>query len=109
MICPMVQLYGKDNSFSEYQEPNSWRDEFKPYNDSYYSNTTSPISFTRELPPNDYMAMREKIIQEELDIKKITCPVKNILDPNILYTCSQAEINKLEKEKPKSLFTITQE
>jgi hypothetical protein len=109
MICPMVQLYGKDNSFSEYQEPNSWRDEFKPYNDSYYSNTTSPISFTRELPPTDYMAMREKIIQEELDIKKITCPVRNISDPNILYTCSQAEINKLEKEKPKSLFTITQE
>jgi hypothetical protein len=105
----MVQLYGKDNSFSEYQEPNSWRDEFKPYNDSYYSNTTSPISFTRELPPTDYMAMREKIIQEELDIKKITCPVRNISDPNILYTCSQAEINKLEKEKPKSLFTITQE
>jgi hypothetical protein len=109
MICPMVQLYGKDNSFSEYQEPNSWRDEFKPYNDSYYSNTTSPISFTRELPPTDYMAMREKIIQEELDIKKITCPVRNISDPNILYTCSQAEINKLEKEKPKSLFKITQE
>ncbi len=66
----------------------------------------SPISFDKELPPYNYMDKREQIVQEELDINRITCPVSNIHDPSILYTCSQAKINHIKEEKPKSLFTI---
>ena len=52
------------------------------------------------------MAKRDKIVQEELDIQKIVCPISNINDPSILYTCSQTQLEKIEKEVPKSLFTL---
>ena len=29
MLCPMANLYGPDRSFSEYKEPNEWRDLYK--------------------------------------------------------------------------------
>ena len=106
MLCPMVKLYGEDNSFSEYQEPNTWRDLYKPIMEDLKKNTKSPIVFDREVQPVDYMAKREQIVQEELDMNRITCPVTNIYDPSILYTCSQAKINQEKVETPKSLFTI---
>lgn len=106
MLCPMCKLYGDDKSFSEYKEPNEWRDLYKPLNDKYRESVKSPISFDKELPPYNYMDKREQIVQEELDINRITCPVSNIHDPSILYTCSQAKINHIKEEKPKSLFTI---
>ena len=110
MICPMAKLYGDDKSFSEYDEPNEWRDNFKQYNDEYKKNVTSPIKFIDpESAKVDFMANREVIIKEEIDINRITCPIKNIHDPNILYTCSQAKIDQVKKEKPKSLFTIKED
>jgi hypothetical protein len=98
MLCPMVKLYGKDNSFSEYQEPNTWRDLYKPILKELKEGVSSPISFIKEPEPVDYMKKREQIVQEELDMNKITCPVSNIYDPTILYTCSQAQINQEKKE-----------
>lgn len=109
MICPMAKLYDNDNSFSDYQEPNTWRDLYKPIIQEYKEGVKSPIIFDKELPPIDYMAKREQIVQEELDINRITCPVSNIYDPTILYTCSQAQINQEKDEKPKSLFNIISE
>jgi hypothetical protein len=105
MICPMAKLYGNDNSFSEYEEPNEWRDNYAPMNKQYREGVTSPVTFSKELPI-DYMAKREQIVQEELAITKITCPISNIHDPSILYTFSQAELDRKEKEVPKSLFTV---
>lgn len=106
MICPMAKLYGNDNSFSEYEEPNDWRDNYAPLNAKYREGVTSPVTFTRDLPI-DYMARRDQIVQEELEIRKITCPISNIKDPSILYTCSQTTLEKIENEPPlKSLFTL---
>lgn len=108
MICPMTKLYGNDSSFSDYQEPNSWRETFAPYKEQYMNNAVSPITFDKE-QQIDYMAKRDKIVQEELDINRIICPIENINNPAILYTCSQAILDEERKQKPKSIFTIRDE
>ena len=108
MICPMAQLYDGDKSFSHYDEPNEWRQNYAPLDAKYREGTESPISFSNP-QKIDYMAKREKIVQEELDISRITCPIENIKDKNILYTCSQAILEERKEEKPMSLFTITHE
>ena len=108
MICPMAKLYGEDKSFSEYKEPNEWRENYAPLNAKYREGTQSPVNFTRPLEV-DYLAKRERIVQEELDINRIVCPVENIHDKSILYTCSQAILDEIKDEKPASLFTITEE
>lgn len=106
MICPMTKLYGSDKSFSEYEEPNNWEERYKPYRDEYHKGGRSPVIFNGPVPTPDYMARREQIVQEELDINKIRCPVYNTKDSSILYTCSQAILNQVVEEKPRSLFTI---
>ena len=106
MLCPMVKLYGEDNSFSDYQEPNTWRELYKPIMEELRSGTSSPVTFDKELKPVDYAARRENIVQEELDMNRVTCPIENINDPSILYTCSQAQIEQEQLEEQKSLFTI---
>ena len=108
MICPMAKLYGEDKSFSEYKEPNEWRENYAPLNAKYREGTQSPVNFTRPLEV-DYLAKREQIVQEELDINRIVCPVENIHDKSILYTCSQAILDGIKEEKPASLFTVTEE
>lgn len=109
MICPMTQLHGEDNSFSNYMEPNSWRENYQPYAEMYMGNAQAPIEFMRPQEEVDYMARREQIVQEELDIHRIICPISNIKDPNILYTCSQAIIDQGEKNPIKSIFTIKED
>lgn len=109
MICPMTQLHGQDNSFSNYMEPNSWRENYQPYAEMYMGNAQAPIEFMRPQEEVDYMARREQIVQEELDIHRIICPISNIKDPNILYTCSQAIIDQGEKNPIKSIFTIKED
>lgn len=109
MICPMTQLHGQDNSFSNYMEPNSWRENYQPYAEMYMGNAQTPIEFIRPQEEVDYMARREQIVQEELDIHRIICPISNIKDPNILYTCSQAIIDQGEKNPIKSIFTIKED
>ena len=106
MICPMTKLHGNDNSFSDYSEPNSWRENYKPFADEYMNGATSPIIFNTPPTLPDYMAQRDRIVQEELDINRIICPIHNINDPNILYTCSQAIIDQDTENEPKSIFTI---
>ncbi len=108
MICPMTNLYGSDKSFSQYDEPNTWRENYAPIDQKYREGTQSPIIFSKPLEV-DYMAKREQIVQEELDINRIVCPVENIYDKSILYTCSQQILEEKKEEKIPSLFTITQE
>ena len=106
MLCPMANLYGPDKSFSEYNEPNTWKELYAPFNNEYRQGTRVPIQFDREQEQIDYMAKREQIVREELDMNRIRCPITNINDPSILYTCSQVELDKANNEAPKSLFTI---
>lgn len=110
MICPMASLYGEDNSFSVYNEPNEWAKNYNPveqeWKNELYKGIKQPVSFDNPQEPKDYYSRRDEIAQEELDINKIRCPVSNIHDQSILYTCSQAQLNQINDEKPKSLFNI---
>lgn len=109
MICPMAKLYGDDKSFSQYDEPNEWADNYKKYDEEYRKGAESPVIFQNGIHKIDYMERREQIVQEELDIKKIICPVENINGNDVLFTCSQAILDSKKEEKQHSLFTITQE
>lgn len=104
ILCPMKKLYNR--SFSEYEEPNSWRQDWEPIKEEYKKDVQSPIQFTRPVEQFSYTDLREKIIEEELEINRVICPITNINDPNILYTCSGQQIEESKLEKPKSLFTI---
>ena len=106
MICPMAKLYGNDSSFSDYQEPNEWRNNYFPIEAKYKEGTRKPLMFDKEPEGYDYLGMREKIVQEELDINRIRCPITNINDPTQLYTCSQAKINEIPQEEIKSIFSL---
>ena len=106
MICPMAKLYGNDSSFSDYQEPNEWRNNYFPIEAKYKEGTRKPLTFDKEPEGYDYLGMREKIVQEELDINRIRCPIININDPTQLYTCSQAKINEIPQEEIKSIFSL---
>ena len=106
MICPMAKLYGNDSSFSDYQEPNEWRNNYFPIEAKYKEGTRKPLTFDKEPEGYDYLGMREKIVQEELDINRIRCPITNINDPTQLYTCSQAKINEIPQEEIKSILSL---
>ena len=106
MICPMAKLYGNDSSFSDYQEPNEWRNNYFPIEAKYKEGTRKPLTFDKEPEGYDYLGMREKIVQEELYINRIRCPITNINDPSQLYTCSQAKINEIPQEEIKSIFSL---
>ena len=47
MICPMAKLYGEDKSFSEYDEPNEWRDNYAPIQAELDKGTITPVPFTK--------------------------------------------------------------
>lgn len=103
-LCPMTKIY--NSSFSEYQEPNTWRENYAPIKEKYKEGTISPISF--DTPPEqfDYYKLRDQVVMEELELHKIICPISNINDPTIQYTCAAAQVEKEEKETVRSLFNI---
>ena len=104
MICPMTKLY--DNSFSEYMEPNTWRENFAPLREEYKAGKTNPIEFTTPPVPSDLYKLRDRIVQEELELNKIVCPIEDIQDPkNVLYTYSAQRLEQ-EEDTIKSLFDI---
>ena len=105
IICPMTKLYNK--SFSEYEEPNTWDEQWNEIYNQYMDSRISPIKFTEPPIPFDYYSLRNEVVEEELEINRIKCPIKNIDDPEVLYTCSAQQIEK-EKDKPiHSLFNVT--
>ena len=108
MLCPMTNLY--NGSFSEYEEPDTWRDNYKIIDDEYRKGKIKPTEFTGEKSSvsYDYKLLREKVINEDLEMNKIICPVYND-DPNILYTHSGARLEPHKEVKMKSLFTIRKE
>ena len=103
MICPMTKIY--NHSFSEYKEPDSWKEEYAKLEAEYKYGKAVPVSFDHE-QPNPYLGLREKIVQEELEINKIICPLQNIHDPNVVYTNSALVVENNKNAQPKSLFTI---
>lgn len=104
MICPMAKLY--NNSFSQYEEPNSWRESYAPLKEQYKKGKVEPIQFDRPPAPFPYNEIRDQIVREELEINKIVCPIENINNPDILYTCSAQQIDQEKHQKTESIFTL---
>ncbi|MBR6289160.1 MAG: hypothetical protein IKR19_07495 [Acholeplasmatales bacterium] len=117
MICPMAKLYGEDKSFSQFEEPNEWRDKYLPiqnkYNDDIrkVANIKPAATFDKDTDElARYAANRERIVQEELNINRIRPALVSTIDPeHIFFTCSQAQLDKAKNEQPKSLFTIRED
>lgn len=105
MLCPMTKIYN-DNSFSEYEEPNTWRQNYAPIQQEFVGDRLSPISFTQPPKPFEYYKLRDQVIKEELELNRIVCPIENMNDPNIQYTCSAKEVEKNDSTPVKSIFNI---
>lgn len=109
IICPMSNLYNK-NSFSQYQEPNYWAEKYKPYQNNFFhfDQMQNPISVPQNETP-DYYNLRDKVIQESLEIDKIKCPIFNLNDPSISYSSITSDLEQQKKETNNTtgvLFTI---
>ena len=75
MLCPMAKIY-HDNSFSNYEEPNSWRENWQPTKDKFFEGLEKPISFIDpSLETNPYKDLREEIVKNEILVNKLECPV----------------------------------
>lgn len=108
MICPLAKLYN-DHSFSEYSEPNTWRENYETlqHDQSLLKpNAIAPISFKdpnmESIPYDTYRAQIEK---EELQITKVICPIKSLTDPNMYYGHEMIN-NTKQAPKLKSLFSV---
>ena len=102
MICPMTNIYG--TSFSEYEEPNTWKEQYGYLQTEWKKDAIQPISFDREPEKKDYYAIRQKIVEEDLELTKIISPIYND-DPSILYTAYAETLEKDDKKnKGTSLF-----
>lgn len=108
IICPMADMY--DSSFTEYEEPHDWAERFQPIKDKYYEGKEKPIEFEKE-PEYDFTFFRREVEKEQLEFNRIECPVFNIDDPNILYTCSNVKLDNMvqKQDKKKNMFTIIDE
>ena len=112
-ICPLAKLY-PGNSFSEYEEPHFWEEQYKHYQtdwmDAHYPDRINPIVFNEPLNI-DITAPRKQVIKENLDIDKVICPVVDATDPSIEYSIarSQMALEYEEESNVKSMFTIVQD
>ena len=111
-VCPLATTY-EGNSFSDYQEPNTWEEEYKPYQTEYFNsiakyNVIHPIKFEKDVEI-DMQERRNAIVQESLDIDKIICPLVSSTDPNIKFSSAIAKAREIDEDKPQSLFTIRKE
>lgn len=109
-ICPLAKTY-PGHSFSDYEEPNFWEEQFKIYQQEYFEsianeNTITPIKFKKEIP-RDLQEGRKQAIKEFINIDKVICPISN-KDPSIDYSSAGSKIKEMESEAEqiKSLFTI---
>lgn len=111
-ICPMSKLYN-GNSFSDYQEPNFWEEKYKKFQteffEAHYPDLKLAVQFS-EKPEPDYLGLRDKVVQESLEIDRPICPIYSTTDPNMDYSMAGSALNKEKKEeKPQSLFTIRED
>lgn len=112
LVCPMTKLY-KDNYFSDYQEPNYWEEQTKPLQTNFFHTDKPNLKPAITIDPNtipSYMELREKVIQESLDIDRPICPIYS-LDGSVEYTMYAAQLKKEAEEnnQKKSLFTIVED
>jgi hypothetical protein len=112
MICPMTNIY--DHSFSQYEEPDTWPASYQEllaqFNDTQKP-VDSAIEFTQPPEPFPYKTFRDRIVEEELEYNRITCPIED-MDGIIDYSMNAETIiqntpsgNELQ-EPVSSLFNI---
>lgn len=108
MLVPMCKVY-EDNSFSNYQEPLSWMKTERPIQDQWKKDNgyNNPISIPH-YQDKYYYHLRDKIIDEQLEFDKPTCPLYNLNDNSISYNNDYSTEIKANKE-PKSLFELIKE
>ena len=76
MMCPMCNI-NEDGSFVEYEEPNSWRDDFAEMRENFNNllGMQETIEFKKKLHMT-YDDIKEDMIQETLtSYQKLMCPV----------------------------------
>lgn len=111
-LCPLAKVY-PGNSFSDYEEPNSWEETYKPFQTNYFDSIKKdlkkPISFEvkQEI---DLKANRREVIKESLDIDRVICPIRGA-EPGIDFSSASLKVKEMETEAQniKSLFNIVQE
>ena len=109
-ICPLSTAY-KGNSFSEYEEPHYWDEEYKHFQtdwlESKYPNAVTPFRFKEPYKP-DYTSLRKQIVKENLDIDKVICPFVDSNDTSIQLSTAYFQVGEeYEYEKQvKSMFTV---
>ena len=112
MICPMAPMY--NSSFTQYQEPNTWTEKYKPYQTDWFKNICSdpkiPFTFNPKFVPDEpeYTKLRQKVIDESLEIDKINCPIYNVYDRSIDYSGRAERLKQQEASSPQqsSLFNF---
>ena len=105
MICPMANIYG--TFFSEYEEPNTWRDQYGNLQTEWKGNVIQPLIFEKEPPKPDYYAIRQKIVEEDLELTKVICPIYSD-NPNINFA-AYAESLDNKKDEEMSLFVFRED
>lgn len=106
MICPMAKLYGEEHSFSDYQEPNEWRDNYGKYQTEVLNGTRDAFTFINE-PEYVYGTRKNEVVEEALDINKIRSPFHTKDDPDGLqFTTAYIQNKKIEEQNNTSLFTL---
>lgn len=112
MICPMTNIR-EDHSFTEYSEPNAWRDSWKPIKDQFMNGATCPINFTVPEPEKSYYELRDQIVESELQLHKIICPVRDLTDANYSYAYDGVDIDNsgtnVDSSEVMSLFNISED
>ena len=96
MICPMANIY--NTSFSEYEEPNTWQQQYGHLQKEWKKGAIQPLIFEREPEAPDYYAIRNKIVEEDLELTKVIAPIYNV-DPNIIYTACGQNLEREEEAK----------
>lgn len=94
-ICPMAKRYG--DSFSNYDEPNSWKEAFTKLWDQYkeLNGMIETIEFQKKLGLS-YDYVKEDMVRETIGMyKKLICAVSDI-DGKIDYSISESIMTSLK-------------
>ena len=120
IICPMAELHG--NSFTEYEEPNYWYQDYYPYHQEWHNRypgeLKKPVYFDPDFKSEEdeeeegsqYNKLRREVVKSSLQIDEIHCPVFGLLDNSVIYSNAEKLIEE-EKNKPNIqqipvLFTV---
>lgn len=113
MLCPMVKNY--NHSFSEYEEPDTWPASYQALIEEYEKTAprgTSPITFHTEPAPLPFRKFRSRIVEEELEFNKITCPITCISDPTYSFGSEVVPVKNIDpsnKVFQKSIFRLAED